>query len=527
MDYAKHVSQPTQREPILGRTDMVKNPEGGYVFTLSDEQRFIRFLILGNEGGTYYQSEKELTIENAATLMRALSDDAAGERAVAEIVRVSESGLAPKNDPAIFALALASVNGKEATKRAVYRALPKVCRTGTHLFTFAATREKLKGGWGKGLQRAVERWYCERPIPSLVNQALKYQQRGGWSHRDLLRLVHPETDDEKRKLVFDAICRPEKWGLVDDPLASGYVRIHQTDDAKEAARLIEEYNLPREVVPTQFLNYPAVWSALLKRMPVNALVRNLGNLSKNGVVTLFSDGAKRACEILTDAESVKRSRIHPFAILLAARVYGAGKGEKGSGTWMAVPQVMEALDAAFDLAFGNVTPTGKNFVLGVDVSASMSWPQHVRSGMMASEAAAAMALITARVEPNYFVGGFSHEFRNLGITAKDTIASVMAKTRGLTHGGTDTAVAIRHALANNIPAEVFVIYTDAETWAGDMHTCMALEAYRRTTGIPAKLIVVAFTATGRTVADKSDPLSLDLVGLDASLPQLVSTFASL
>src|SRR3712207_8733385 len=34
-----------------------------------------------------------------------------------------------------------------------------------------------------------------------------YRQRAGWTHRDLLRLAHPQTEEAARKALFDWICR--------------------------------------------------------------------------------------------------------------------------------------------------------------------------------------------------------------------------------------------------------------------------------------------------------------------------------
>jgi 60 kDa SS-A/Ro ribonucleoprotein len=44
-------------------------------------------------------------------------------------------------------------------------------------------------------------------------------------------------------------------------------------------------------------------------------------------------------------------------------------------------------------------------------------------------------------------------------------------------------------------------------------------------GIPARLVVVGMTATGFTIADPSDPLSLDVAGFDSAVPRLISDFA--
>jgi 60 kDa SS-A/Ro ribonucleoprotein len=82
-----------------------------------------------------------------------------------------------------------------------------------------------------------------------------------------------------------------------------------------------------------------------------------------------------------------------------------------------------------------------------------------------------------------------------------------------------------YALANKIPVDTFVIYTDNETWSGKIHPFQALRQYRERMGIDAKLIVSAFSATEFTIADPSDRGMLDTVGLDASLPGLLNAFS--
>jgi 60 kDa SS-A/Ro ribonucleoprotein len=190
-----------QSEPI---PNTVPNSAGGYAFAVDDWARLDRFLILGSEGGSYYAGERVLTRENAAAVLRAIQAD--GARVVARIVEISVGGRAPKNDPALFALALAASAEDLATRRAALAALPKVARTGTHLFQFA---ELVQGsrGWGRALRRAVGDWYLAQPVDRLAYQLVKYRQRGGWSHRDLLRLAHPETAEPARVALLDWICR--------------------------------------------------------------------------------------------------------------------------------------------------------------------------------------------------------------------------------------------------------------------------------------------------------------------------------
>jgi len=82
-----------------------------------------------------------------------------------------------------------------------------------------------------------------------------------------------------------------------------------------------------------------------------------------------------------------------------------------------------------------------------------------------------------------------------------------------------------YALQHKLKADVFVVLTDNETWAGDTHPAQALRMYRKQMGIPAKLIVVGMTATGFSIADPDDAGMLDVVGFDTATPHLMSDFA--
>jgi 60 kDa SS-A/Ro ribonucleoprotein len=177
----------SQGAPIPG-TAQVPNSAGGFAWTVDDWTRLRRFLILGSEGGSFYAGEWALTRENAAAVERCIVAD--GQRAVAEIAAISRDGRAAKNDAAIFALAMAAGAADEVTRRAALDALPVVCRTGTHLFAFSRHVEGFRG-WGRSLRRAVGGWYAAQAADALAYQAVKYRQREGTSHRDLLRLAHP------------------------------------------------------------------------------------------------------------------------------------------------------------------------------------------------------------------------------------------------------------------------------------------------------------------------------------------------
>jgi 60 kDa SS-A/Ro ribonucleoprotein len=527
MQYLRKLFGPTpQTEPLAGQ---VPNSAGGHSYPVDDWARLRRFLILGSEGGSYYAGERELTRENAEAVARCLATD--GPRAVAEIVTVSVAGRAPKNEPALFALALAATVDSIETRRAALRALPQVARTGTHLLHFAAYAEALRG-WGRGLRRAVGAWFLEQPTERLALQAIKYRQRDGWALRDLLRLAHPRAEDEQRNALLGWIARG--WPEVGaephpDPVLQrlwAFERLQVASSAAEAARLIAEYDLPREAVPTQHLSSPEVWAALLQRMPLEALVRNLATMTRVGLLAPLSEAAATVAGRLRDGGGIRRARLHPIKVLAALLTYAAGQGQRSSATWAPVPAVVDALNDAFELAFGAVEPAGTRHLLALDVSGSMACGTIAGvPGLTPRVGAAAMSLVTLRTEPSVHTLAFSHKLVPLKLTARQRLDDVVKLTSGLPFGGTDCALPMLWALEQRVAVDTFVVYTDSETWFGNVHPAEALRRYRERMGIAAKLIVVGMLANRFSIADPADGGMLDVVGFDTAAPQVMRDFS--
>jgi 60 kDa SS-A/Ro ribonucleoprotein len=526
MDYSKHVStkRSSQTERTPGRTDEVKNSAGGFVHSLDDWQRLDRFLILGSEGGSYYVNESDLTKANADSTIRLIKQD--GLRVVNTVVQVSQDGRAHKNDAALFVLAMAAKMGDEATRKLAYGVLPQVARIGTHLFQFATFIEAF-GGWGRATKRAFQRWYNEKDADKLAYQLLKYRQRDGWTHRDIMRLAHPVTTSDAHRAMFDATTHPAKMqGLIhENKLPRIYAGYAQAQEMAPSAEIVEKFNLSWEMLPTEWLKDVNVNRQLLLKMPLMATVRQLGKMSANGTIKPLSPETQLVIERLTNDEQIKRSRIHPMHFLLAAKNYAAGAGFRGNLTWTVDSRISKALDVGFYKSFANVEPTNKAFLLGVDVSGSMGWVGMAGSNMTPAEGAAAMALVIAKTEPNHFIHGFSGSFVNLGIGPGDTLAGAMAKTRSMNFGRTDCAIPMQYALKNKLMVDTFVVITDNETWSGTVKPAQALRDYRQHMNPNAKLVVVGMTSTGFSIADPLDSGMLDVVGFDANVLPVISEFS--
>lgn len=530
----RHTSQSEQADPR-----QVPNSAGGWTFTVDRVARLHRFLTLGTDGGTYYTSEKNLTKQNAAIVLDWARNDAVA--LVSEVVAISEAGRAPRNNPALFALAAAAGLGDDAGRKAALSALPLVARTGTHLFTFAGYAEQFRG-WGRGLRRAVGNWYeAKDDAGQLAYQILKYRQRSGWTHADLLRLAHPEHRD---------IFRYAAGKPVDGDLPSLIAAFEQAQEigAREGwtvtartgdwVKLIRENrSLSWEMLPDIALTSPAVWEALIAQgMPQTALMRQLPRLTKLGVLTQMGSVTQTVVDQLTDQERLIKARVHPVNVLVALRTYAGGRGMRGSMEWAPVARITDALNAAFYAAYGAVEPAGKRTMLALDVSESMT---QAVSGLPIScrEASAALALVTAATEPQHIITGFTSGSRGnhwdwrantaitpLNISPRQRLDDAIRTVSNLPFGGTDCALPMLWAVGNGVEIDHFCIMTDNETWAGGIHPHQALEQYRQKSGINARMSVVGMTSTDFTIADVNDPGTMDVAGFDSAVPQLLADF---
>ncbi|TFK14673.1 dual specificity protein phosphatase 19 [Platysternon megacephalum] len=527
-----------QMQPLNDK--QVPNSEGGYVWQVTDMNRLHRFLCFGSEGGTYYIKEQKLGFENAEVLIR-LIEDGKGCDVVQEIKTFSQEGRAAKQEPMLFALAICSQCSDAKTKQAAFKAVSEVCRIPTHLFTFIQFKKDLKEGmkcgmWGRALRKAVADWYNGKNGLVVALAVTKYKQRNGWSHKDLLRLSHLKPASEGLAVVTKYITKGWKEvqeAYKDKEFSSetekllkyleAVEKVKRTKDELEVIHLIEEYRLVREHLQTNHLKSKEVWKALLQEMPITAMLRNLGKMTANSVLEPASPEVAIVCERLRNEKLLKKARIHPFHVLVALETYKTGHGNRGKLRWLPDKDILEALDVSFYKTFKTVEPTGKRFLLAVDVSASMT--QRVLGSVLnASTVAAAMCMVVARTEKDSNIVAFSHEMVPCPVTKDMTLPQVLLRMSEIPMGGTDCSLPMIWAQKTHTAADVFIVFTDDETFAGNIHPAVALKEYRKKMGIPSKLIVCGMTSNGFTIADPDDRGMLDICGFDTGALDVIRNF---
>jgi 60 kDa SS-A/Ro ribonucleoprotein len=479
-------------------------------------KRLERFLILGSEDGTYSIEERETAAENLPGVRECLRAD--GLRVVRAIVEVSASGRAPRNTPALQALAMASSPAFASgfTNATALAALPEVARTTAELCIFAGFASDVRG-WGRALRSAIAGWYLAKPAAELASQMIKARDSGQqWTDCDLLRRSHPKAETPAHNALFQWAVEGELGHLATADIRHGELRqVYAFEQVKKAStegevvRWIEDDRLTLDMIPSEWSNSVRVWEALLESMPYVTMVRHLGKMTEVGLLAPHSAAAALVVARLMDRKRVANAKIHPIALLSALLEYKHGQGLSG---------IADALKDAFYLAFDNLTPSGRRIYLAIAANAPL-------------EMSMTMAMAVVRSESGATIAGFHQRLWYLDVSRKDRLERACQTLgafllyRELSDLQTpDLSLPMQDAQRRAIPVDAFVLLTSGSAWSGDRHPAEALEEYRQALAIPAKLVVVAMTGAPCRLADPADAGHLEIAGFDASVPAVVADF---
>jgi len=657
--------------------NQVLNYAGGYVWKLTQLEHVNRYLVLGGakDMGNYYTQSSDVNLECALSVLKMIRDPDPSQfvQLCALLKAVSVGGRAPKQEPVLLSLAAAIVFAKTpAEKQIAFETMKECVRIPTHMFMIAGfvrdlsmSKPENKGkGWGAGFRKAISHYYTSRNGRDLAFQMTKYQNREGWTHADIIRMIHidPMTlADDGARLMFDyvmmknarkakvpsektlatlkasgkliipnpfkALTKEEflaKLNSIETPpiptpktlaqftaaaaaaaaattaptavksLVGGFVTavtsimpsaaapkpaptssapavadsddddeeggsvakksgkkyhhqqltqlqqvahflkhlhaVHEAGESKNASlacALIRSGRLVREHIPTVLFGSREIWATLLETMPLEALLRNLGKMTQNGVA---GDKYKEIVARMTDQTAILKARIHPIKVLVASKVYKNGHGDLGSLSWVPNHFISNAFTQLYQLSYGTITPTGQSIMVAVDVSGSMSSAVLGSKVLTCRDASIAMALLYLETEKNVSIVAFSDGLVDMSTPSRSqlrrgmTIDQALSATSGMSFSSTDCVLPILHAIKHNLKIDAFIVLTDNETYAPNEHPQSALVRYRQLMGTQTKLIVIGMTGNCFTIVDPTDRKTLNLAGFDTSTPEIASMF---
>lgn len=477
------------------------------VYPVDDWVRLHRFLIMGSEGSCYHASDRLL--QGTVECIERLVKDGAVVQVLQHILDVSVNGSAPKQSFALYALAKVCEMGDDA-RRMAFACIPFVCRTFSSLALFLSFHKKLS--WGRNTRNAIGAWIREQSTSELAYQFTKYRNRNGYRPRDLLRLCHidPNTCPQHQEVLQYVAS-----GVTSMDYLLAAEEVKTSSDKHLVIQKIKEHRFQWEHIGKQcLLKDPDVWNALLVNIPANAFLRNLSRMIDVGVnqTTLIS---KLKCPEW--AEWFRKARVHPINIL-AARVMLNKKMNIDS-------HLLSTLDECMIQYMSSQPKSCKRILVALDVSGSMHQNRCIGMDCLdAMTAAGAIAMTLAHTEPFVHFVAFSHKLVPLHISHDAQLHNVLSEMTRIPMGTTDCAAPMIYASNTNVVYDCFIVITDNETNSHQLPPYKALLEYRKQVNPHAQLAVLAMSTNDISIAKPDDRDTLDIVGLDASMFDILHRF---
>ncbi|XP_062617677.1 RNA-binding protein RO60-like [Saccostrea cucullata] len=564
--------------------EQVLNKAGKFVFQTGLETDLVHFLQFGHRGKLYTAEYHRIKLQDAECVTE-LIKKGSGKQAVKIIKQFCERNLAYKQEYPIFALAICCRSSDLDTKREAYDSLPSVCRIPTHLFRFIKNCQEINNqidktsGWGRAHRQAINDWYIrhgaeERTLCRLASHLTKYGKRSGWTHRSVLRRAHikvnknyPRLNVKKnnpalkylimlgtkgKKFADDdafTIAEQKKEDYGSSALAKVKSFIDRVEEARKSQnagqvrQLILKHKLTREHISNRFLNDKEVWKALIRHMPMTAMIRNLGKMSKLGCFEEHDSFEENlVLDKLKDTELISKANVHPITFQIALNQYKTGKSRertlsinrksRTALTWTVSQGVVEALEKGFIVACRRYTPTKKNILLSVEVGRSLedTLPIYVRGmqSLQTLDAAMTMIKIMKQIEPSCEVIVFTKSGLALPVDSSqchDDIYEILQES-----SATDGSLAFKYALENRkYHYDAFIVLTNSE-WSSseNVHPSDAFKIYCDAVGTSRqnkpKLVVCNMVSSKVTIGDPKDCRTLTINGFDLHVPRVINDF---
>ena len=336
--------------------DQIQGAAGGFVWQITDKEQVIRYLIIGSEGGNFYQTPQQVSSQCASCVLRMTRTPDNFKWLIETIRQVSTEGRAAKQESTLLALATAIVFARTPeAKTEALNAVKDCVRILTHMYmligyikifskaghptlsapaaapaaapasaTSASTAPVVGSGLGRGIRRVFGEYFYSRTGIEIANLMTKYQNREGWTIKDVLTLIHidpKKMKDDGGRLAIDNVFKtkeefapilaaapptaePVKQLLsaikeihaiaerplqpATNPSLAGLSNYQYAEEIDRMVSIINSAGLCREHLPSQLFKHKKIWEALLmnkgangkgKGMPLTALIRNLGKLS--------------------------------------------------------------------------------------------------------------------------------------------------------------------------------------------------------------------------------------------------------
>lgn len=514
------------RDQALSET---QNQEAAPAFKRNLEERTIQVLTTNTLEDTFYVRKEKIKEETVETLESMAKEDP--EFLAKALVYAREEGML-QLAPTLGLAILSKAEDKDYFKKV----FPRIISTPDNLMKFVEICKTgdIRHGLGGVANKAVKEW-----LGNLTEyQALKYSGdskskmkdgkvvKNNFSLRDLILLARPKADSDERNERYNWLVsgHHDQEKLANNPQIAAFEELKRAETDEERIECIKKGRLPWEVViPSVPKMTPELWQALMNEMPYMALLRNINNLDKRGILKDDAN-VEFVIDKLTNADAIKKAKILPFRFYEAYKAYSGidnvyysdleydEEDDETKKESVKDSRITKALEDAMELSFENMPDLPGNIAIGSDVSGSMEGLINHKGHTSYKDicgvfTGALLKKIPGRVIPL----PFQDEVIDCDLSGQDRILETTKKINRLGGGGTALGAPIEKLLKNNLSVDTFVGITDNEDWAyGDKFHCggsflKLWREYREKVNPKAQAFLIRIDPYNDSVAPQNEP----------------------
>jgi len=492
-----------QSKPLPGKEHRMKsNPAGGYGFDEGAAGIVRRFVVLGIDNGTFYTSEHALARKTVDAIRSYANEDTDG---FADLLTYARGVAMRQRDPlAAYAVGLDAVRSNPDKAAKLYEIFNDMIRTGGDMLVFMGYTRALGRGVGRGMRKAISRWYNRRNPQDTEFQIAKYRKRGGFAHEDVVRLAHPRPRSDYLSRVFRYITGHGP----PTPLFENIEAAKKVSTMSALEEIIKRGKLTWEMIPTDpWHKRPEFWDFMIPRLPPLAFVRHLHR---------FTDRCISGDHYCLRAKAIDRisrlnrgdARVHPGRVFNAyLELVKRRKLDSAMAT---------ELEEAFFRGFTDMERAHSSVAVALDMSGSMRWENRTHM-------AGALGVLLAKK----FIGAHTYYFDTRAVTPDEAGVSprelAFGRAGSPLGGGTAVSRVIERIEADGVAADAIVIVTDEQSWYG-RHPVAAFDDYKRRINRNAKLVVLSLAADGISLTDPERSDQMTVAGWTPDAADIVARF---
>jgi len=437
-----------------------------------------------------------------------------------------------------------------SAKAAAYAELGKLNLTPEDfldLMAYHYMANKPSHGMGKGMRKFIQRWYSSQSPHEFAISTARIKKKGGWSHKDIIRMARVKSDNPAMDAVLMACVRGvahaqdhfkdkiETQQTLD--YLACYKSFAQCTDPSTAVQMIKTHSFDIDMIPSELLQYPQVWVAAIEQSPLHRVLFHLKAMTLRG--TLAKDTSpvlNQVIELFQVPLALKTSNLQPSQILLYHHLARAGwqhppvrskaaKEKKMPSRQLQLPgpKLLTELNDLMKGAFKNVPkmPDKKVLVI-VDTRQSMRTSPCWQAWVVPSAEAASMtclSLVASGCEVTLTTILPKERWESIPLSSADDMKTLCKKMMEAEGGVSDPVV-----ISSQVKYDMIISISDKVGKVVKKRLWEDLQAYRDQLGINSRFVYLATSSSSVKIANPADNQMLDIAGWTPQVVQVLLAY---